>query len=59
MRFLIILKNFCKRDKNVTLFYASALPARGRECVYALQIFLFFLVFSVRQKYQTTVLGTG
>jgi len=52
-------------EKFFTLIYASALPARGRECVNVLQMFLclllsvFFVHHNEVHKYETTVLGNG
>ena len=51
----------------VGLVYASALPARGCECVYVLQMFFVFFCFfvffpsatTIVHKYETTVLGNG
>ena len=36
----------------------NRLPVGGR-CVYVLQLFFLFSVFSVHQNYETTVLGNG
>jgi len=33
-----------------SIFYASALPTRGHECVYILQMFFLFVAFSVCHK---------